>query len=76
MASATTAGMGGAHLLPLDVQVPLTALEVFHDLQNIIEALHYLIEDGQTLRVKLTGVRAFRIGRTARSYCEHPHPLE
>lgn len=76
MASATTAGMGGAHLLPLDVQAPLTALEVFHNLQNIIEALHYLIEDGQPLRLKFTEVRAFRTARTAWSYCEYPHPLE
>ncbi|WP_009615925.1 MULTISPECIES: inovirus-type Gp2 protein [Pseudomonas] len=46
--------------------------------QNVISACHYLIEDGQSLRVKPVGGRAFRIGRLGRSYRtrEHPHSLE
>ncbi|MCO2276097.1 inovirus Gp2 family protein [Pseudomonas aeruginosa] len=31
--------------------------------QNIIEACHYLIEDGQSLRVRPAGARGLRIGR-------------
>ena len=36
--------------------------------QNVINACHYLIEDGQALRVKPVGARALRIGRVHRGY--------
>ncbi|HCF2282190.1 inovirus Gp2 family protein [Pseudomonas aeruginosa] len=35
--------------------------------QNVIEACHYLIEDGQSLRVKPAGARGLRIGRILRA---------
>ncbi|ELC7259743.1 YagK/YfjJ domain-containing protein [Pseudomonas aeruginosa] len=36
--------------------------------RNVIKACLYLIEDGQSLRVKPVGARAFRVGRILRGY--------
>nr|WP_319171679.1 inovirus-type Gp2 protein [Pseudomonas paraeruginosa] len=36
--------------------------------RNVIKACHYLIEDGQSLRVKPVGGRTLRVGRILRGY--------